>query len=111
MPDGGVKVDTGWLRLCASDCDGTATAVRNELRPADDAVTKMRNAAPGWAFLGSLDQLSERWENLNKLLRDELSRAAEEFRFSASDYDGNENWVERKFHEIGDGWDEVLDYD
>lgn len=111
MPDGDVEVSTDWLRMCAKDCDGTVSAVRAELTPADDAVSEMRNAAPGWRFLDSLDELSERWENLNNLLREQLGRAADEFRFSASNYDGHENWFERTFHELRHGWDEVLDYD
>lgn len=111
MPDGGTEVDTNWLRACAGDCDSTGSAVQGQLTPADDATNKLRNAAPGWAFLGSLDPMNERWEKLNKLLRDELSRAAGEFRYSASNYDGHENFFERQFHELRHGWDEVLNYD
>jgi hypothetical protein len=111
MTDGGYTVDTGWLRLCANDCDSTASAVQSQLAPADQAVNQMRNAAAGWSFPGSLDGMRERWENLNTVLHNELGRAAEEFRYSASDYDGQENWVEREFHEFGQGWDEVLNYD
>jgi hypothetical protein len=111
MPDGGYEVDTNWLKMCANDCDSTASAVRGELGPADDAVSTLRDSAPGWVFLDSLDEMSERWEKLNKLLRSELEQAAEEFRFSASNYDGHENWFERKFHGATAGWDDVLDYD
>jgi hypothetical protein len=111
VPDGDVQVDTGWLRMCASDCDGTGSAVQGQLASADDAVNRIRSAAAGWAFLDSLDDMSGRWEKLNKLLRDELGRTAEEFRFSASSYDEHENWFERRFHDLGKGWDEVLNYD
>jgi hypothetical protein len=111
MPDGDVQVDTEWLRTCAKDCEGTESAIRGELTAADGAVSKMRSTAEGWAFLGSLDEMSERWEALNKLLRDELSRAAEEFSFSSQNYRGIEHFIERRFHEIRKGWDEVLDYD
>lgn len=111
MPDGGYQVDTGWLRICAADCDGTTSAIRGQLDPADQAVSTLRSAAPGWTFLDSLDELGNRWEKLNKLLRDELDAAAEEFRYSASNYDGHENWFERQFHEAVAGWDDVLNYD
>lgn len=111
MPEGGYKVDTGWLRMCADDCASTSGAIRGQLDPADKAVDSMRNAAPGWAFLGSLDEMSKRWEKLNEVLRKELDRAAEEFRYSASNYDGRENWFERQFHEATGGWDDVLNYD
>ena len=55
--------------------------------------------------------MSKRWEKLNEVLRKELDRAAEEFRYSASNYDGRENWFERQFHEATGGWDDVLNYD
>jgi hypothetical protein len=111
MPDGGLKVDTGWLRMCAGDSESTSSTVRGQLDAADKAVDQMRNAAPGWAFLGSLDEMSGRWEKLNELLRRELDHVAEEFRYSASDYDGRENWFERQFHNATAGWDDVLNYD
>lgn len=112
MPDGGMKVDTQWLRMVAGDCDGTASAVRGQLGPADNAANTLKQAAPGWSFLGSLDDLNDRFEKLNELLRQELDHAAEEFRYSASDYDGRENFFERQFHKIsGGGWGSVLDYD
>ena len=112
MPDGGMKVETGWLRMAAGDCESTSSAVRGQLGAADNAVNALKKAAPGWEFLGSLDDMNSRWEKLNELLRQELDHAAEEFKYSANDYDGRENWFERQFHKVTDGgWDGVLDYD
>lgn len=31
MPDGGMKVDTGWLRMAAGDCESTSSAVHGQL--------------------------------------------------------------------------------
>jgi hypothetical protein len=111
MPDGGYHVDTAWLRMCADDSDSTANAIRGQLGPADKAVESMRGAAPGWGFLGSLDEMNSRWEKLNEVLQRELHKARDEFRYSASNYDGHENWFERQFHEATGGWDDVLNYD
>lgn len=112
MPDGGIKVDTHWLRMAAGDCDSTSSAIRGELKAADNAVNTLKQAAPGWSFLDSLDELNGRWEKLNELLRQELDHSAEEFRYNADDYDGKENFLERTFHKIsGGGWDGILDYD
>lgn len=76
---------------CAADCDSTAAAIRKLPGPADDAVDSLRRAASGWGFLGSLDEMTERWETLNKLLRDELEEVAEDIRFCVNDYDGRSN--------------------
>jgi hypothetical protein len=111
MPHGGTEVDTNWLRMVAGDCESTSSGVRGQLQPADDAVNTIKQAAPGWSFLGSLDDMNGRWEKLNEVLRKELDHAAEEFKFSAENYDGRENWFQRQFHEATAGWDDVLNYD
>lgn len=95
-----MKADTAWMRRCAQDIDATASTVQRQLRPADNALHQLRGAAHGWTFLSSLSELEERWENLNKLLRDELEKAADNIRFNASKHDGNENVVTELWHDI-----------
>ncbi|WP_185124213.1 hypothetical protein [Streptomyces sp. TLI_185] len=38
----------------------------------------------------SIDDMHERWERLNQVMRDRLNRASDNFRSSADAYDGNE---------------------
>jgi hypothetical protein len=99
-PRGTVKADTKWMRQCAGDVDSTVETVKRQLSTGDDALAGLRAAAPGWTFLESLEQLGERWEDLNRLLRDELGEAAENIRFNASAHDGNENWLTEMWHDI-----------
>lgn len=95
-----MEADTKWLQQCAGDVDSTAAAVKRQLSTADDGLASVRTAASGWTFLDSLGQLEERWEDLNKLLRDELEQAAENIRFNASKHDGNENWLTEMWHDM-----------
>ncbi|MFG2227930.1 hypothetical protein [Streptomyces sp. NPDC048644] len=88
------------MRHCADDIDATADAVRKLLGSADGAVSTLKSAAPGWSFTGSVDEMSSRWETLNKVVRDELSEAAENIRFNASDHDGNENIITETWHNL-----------
>jgi Excreted virulence factor EspC, type VII ESX diderm len=92
-----IKADTAWMRALAQQCDETAAAVQRQLGPAGHATDELRHAAPGWAFLGSLGEMRYRWEALNKLLRDELGKVAEDIRFAAGEYD----WAEQN---IGEAW-------
>ncbi|MFF9482750.1 hypothetical protein [Streptomyces sp. NPDC014733] len=95
-----MEADTHWMRQCADDMDATGGAVGKLLGNADGAVGALKGAAPGWTFTDSVDELSSRWETLNKLVRDELSEAAENIRFNASDIDGNENIITETLHNI-----------
>lgn len=95
-----MKADTDWMRRCAGEMDTTATAVKRQLATADQGVAGLRAAARGWTFLASLGQLEERWETLNKLLRDELEDAGENIRFNASKHDGNENIITETWHNL-----------
>ncbi|MGW1840789.1 hypothetical protein [Streptomyces sp. BBFR2] len=95
-----MEADTHWMRQCAEDIDATGSAVGKLLGNADGAVNALKSAAPGWTFTGSVDELSERWEKLNELVREELSDAAENIRFNASDIDGNENFITETLHNI-----------
>jgi len=95
-----MKADTRWMRQCADDIDATAGSVRRLLGPADGAVSALKAAAPGWDFTGSVDEMSSRWETLNKVLCDELSKAAENIRFNASSHDGNENVITEMWHDL-----------
>ncbi|MFD8565952.1 hypothetical protein [Streptomyces sp. NPDC057694] len=94
------KADTDWMRRRADDVDAVAQQVKKQLGVADDAEGELRAGAAGWAFLDGLGQLEERWEDLNKLLRDELDKAAENIRFNAGSYDGNENFLTELWHDI-----------
>lgn len=96
----GVKADTSWMRARADECTGTASAVQRLLGPADDAQAGLKRAAADWAFLGSLDEMKGRWEDLNSLLREELEDAAENIRFCASSHDGNENIITEIWHDL-----------
>ncbi|MEU5211747.1 hypothetical protein [Streptomyces sp. NPDC020742] len=95
-----MKADTRWMRQCADDIDATGGSVRKLLGPADGAVSTLKAAAPGWDFTGSVDEMSSRWETLNKVVRDELSEAAENIRFNASSHDGNENVITEMWHDL-----------
>ncbi|WP_353945088.1 hypothetical protein ABII15_28340 [Streptomyces sp. HUAS MG91] len=44
--------------------------------------------------------MEERWEDLNKVLRDEPELAAENIRFNASEYDGSENVLPELWHDL-----------
>jgi hypothetical protein len=95
-----MEADTNWMRMIASDCEATANTVRQLLGPADTTVDMLKRGAPGWAFTGSLEEMMRRWEDLNKLLCDELSEAAENIRFNASSHDGNENFITETWHNL-----------
>lgn len=95
-----MEADTGWMRLRADDCDATANAIQKLLRTADESIDTLKGAAPGWSFLDSLGEMSTRWEDLNQLMRDELSEAAENIRFNASSHDGNENFITETWHKL-----------
>jgi hypothetical protein len=96
----GMRADTKWMRQCASEMDSTASQIQRRLATADEGIGNLRSSAPGWSFTGSIGQLEERWENLNKLLRDDLGEAAENIRFNASKHDGNENWITETWQDI-----------
>ncbi|WP_055485402.1 hypothetical protein [Streptomyces sp. WMMB 322] len=64
---------------------------------AEDARTGLARAADGWRFAGSLDELEERWEALNKVVVRRLDQAAENFRLSADAYDANETSIASAF--------------
>lgn len=95
-----MKADTAWMRSAANDLDSTASTIKRQLATADSGLAALKSAAQGWAFLESLGQLEERWEDLNGLLREELKDAAENVRFNASKHDGNENWVTETWHDL-----------
>jgi len=71
--------DPPWMRQRAAECDAEKEVIQRLLRPADEAVGKLRKAAAGWTFLSSLDDMANRWENLNKLLRASLTITQERF--------------------------------
>jgi uncharacterized protein YukE len=87
--------DPPWMRQRAADCDAEKKAIQDLLGPADNAVDKLRRAATGWTFLDSLDEMSSRWENLNKLLRHELEQSADRIRDAADHHGKNENLLEK----------------
>lgn len=95
-----MEADTAWMRRSADELDATASAIQRQLATGDEGLASLRSAASGWTFLESLGQLEERWEELNKLLREELEQAAENIRFNASKHDGNENWVTETWHDL-----------
>lgn len=95
-----MKADTAWMRSAADEMDSTASAIKRQLATGDAGLASLRSAARGWTFLESLGQLEERWEDLNKLLRDELEQAAENIRFNAGKHDGNENWITETWHDL-----------
>ncbi|MCT9081456.1 hypothetical protein [Streptomyces fulvoviolaceus] len=103
------KADTDWMRRRADDMDSVIDQVRKQLGVADDARDDLESGgAEGWTYRHSLSTLEERWEDLNKLLRDELERAAENVRFNASSYDGNENMLTEAWHDAKNWWEDTL---
>jgi hypothetical protein len=81
-----IGVTPNWLRARAQDCEATADAIKSTYGPSQDTFEELAWAAPGWRFVQSIDEMQGRWNDLNKLLRDRLARAAENFRMSADSY-------------------------
>jgi hypothetical protein len=88
--------DETWMQQRADDCRGTSNGTRGLLGPADGTVDKIKATASGWGFLGSLDKMMDRWEDLNKLLREELEDSAEKIDECA----GNHGRSEDTLHKI-----------
>lgn len=91
-----VIFDETWMRQRADDCRGTANAIKGLLDPADKMVGRIKTAASGWGFLESLDEMMKRWEDLNKLLREELEGSAKKIDECA----GNHGRSEDTLHKI-----------
>jgi len=87
--------DPQWMRQRAADCETGKNAVKGLLKPADDTVGKLKKAANGWTFLGSLDQMMKRWEDLNKLLQDELNDSANKIKECAAHHGHGESLLEK----------------
>ncbi|MEV7044016.1 hypothetical protein [Amycolatopsis sp. NPDC051061] len=81
-----IGVTPSWLRQRADACDETAVAVDALRGAADDTFGPLGRAAPGWDFVGSIDDLQSRWDGLNDLLHRRLAEGAENFRLSADAY-------------------------
>ncbi|MQY13777.1 hypothetical protein SRB5_39310 [Streptomyces sp. RB5] len=76
------------MKTRADCCDNAGDALRRTLPEASDAFAELKQAAPGWSFTGSVPQMQQRWEALNKYLRSQLTQGAESFRLSAGEYHG-----------------------
>ncbi|MDI3420874.1 hypothetical protein [Streptomyces luteolus] len=63
----------------------------------EDASVDLARAAEGWDFVGSLDELEGRWEDLNRFVVQRLDQAADNFRLSADAYDANETRTASQF--------------
>ncbi|WP_420035846.1 hypothetical protein ACN2WE_29605 [Streptomyces sp. cg28] len=83
-------VSSSFLRKRAEECETASGLVRTTLGAAADAGEDLARAADGWAFVGSAGELQDRWEALNKMVRQRLDQAAINFRLSADAYDENE---------------------
>ena len=88
------------MRQRAAECDAEKEVIQRLLRPADEAVGKLRKAAAGWTFLSSLDDMANRWENLNKLLRRELDDYAGKIRDAADHHGKNEDFIEKLIDDL-----------
>ncbi|MFF4805669.1 hypothetical protein ACFY1U_46090 [Streptomyces sp. NPDC001351] len=88
--DPDVGVSSSFLRARADDCETTSGLLRRTGGPAEDSFRDLAKAAPGWSFVGSIDDMQHRWEDLLKVVTDRLDTAARNFRDSADAYDGNE---------------------
>lgn len=95
--DPDVGVTSSFLRRRADDCETASEIIRKTRGVAEDARTGLARAADGWRFVGSLDELEERWEALNKVVVRRLDQAAENFRLSADAYDANETSIASEF--------------
>ncbi|SFE15863.1 hypothetical protein SAMN04487819_108250 [Actinopolyspora alba] len=88
-----VAVTPEQLRGWANNCDDRVAELKSQLAPASESFESLRSAAQGWKFAESIPLMSDRWEELNEFMRDELTEAAENFRWCADKYDENENIV------------------
>lgn len=97
---GEIIFDETWMRQRADDCRGTANGVRGLLGPADGTVGKIKTAASGWGFLNSLDEMMQRWEDLNKLLRKELESSADKIDECAGNHGRHEDTIQKVISSI-----------
>ncbi|GAA1195810.1 hypothetical protein F4556_003705 [Kitasatospora gansuensis] len=88
-----VSVTPDWLRQRGADCDRFAEQLGQQRGPGLAACDALSGAAEGWEFKGSLDQLADRWEDLNKLLEQRMSKVADNFRDSGGNWDDHENGI------------------
>ncbi|NBE56190.1 hypothetical protein, partial [Streptomyces boluensis] len=94
-PDLGV--DSSFLRKRAEACETASEIIRKTRGVAEDANTDLARAAKDWDFVGSLDELQGRWEDLNRYVVQRLDQSAENFRLSADAYDTNETRTAAQF--------------
>jgi hypothetical protein len=94
-PDLGVT--SSFLRKRADDCETASEVIRKTRGVAEDASAGLARAADGWNFVGSLDELQDRWEALNKYVVQRLDQGAANFRLSADAYDANETHTASQF--------------
>ena len=92
--------DAPWMRQRAADCDAGKNTIKGLLSPADGTVGKLKSAAPGWTFIDSLDDMMKRWEDLNKLLQDELDDSANKIRECADHHGKGESFLEKAFDKL-----------
>jgi hypothetical protein len=86
-----------WMRRRANDCRGAAKEIKGLLRPADTAAEKLKAAADGWEFHGSIGEMMKRWEDLNDLLREEFDEAADKIDECAGNHGRHEDTLEKIF--------------
>lgn len=90
-----IVFDETWMRQQARECRSGADAINRLLAPADRTVGEIKAAANGWGFLGSLDEMTRRWEDLNKLLREELGEVADKIDECAGNHGRSENAISK----------------
>jgi hypothetical protein len=88
------------MRQRADDCETIRDGINGLLRPADETVDTLKRAAAGWTFLGSLDEMMDRWQELNKLVRGELDESADKIRECADNHGRSESFIEDVIHTI-----------
>ena len=88
------------MRQRADDCETVRDGINGLLRPADETINTLRRAADGWTFLDSLDEMTDRWQGLNKLLRNELDKSADKIRECADNHGRSESFIEEVIHAI-----------
>jgi hypothetical protein len=99
--DPDVGVSSSFLRARADVCDSTSQIIRKTRGAAEDANGDLAKAAPGWSFVGSIDDMQSRWEGLLKVVTGRLDEAARNFRDSADAYDQNEVSTSAEFADLG----------
>lgn len=98
-----INLRPSWLRDRAEDCETALRSLGGTVSMAEAAFIRLLSVAPGWEFLGSLDDMRGRWEDINRVLRERLESAADNFRYSADRYEEAESANAQAFRAYSGG--------